>query len=220
MSSPSIKTSPRLTPIDSDSLGLRHIGAAVDHQPLDLNRAFDGRDDGGKLQQEAVARRLDDAASSPRHWARRLAMLAHRARRARLVLAHEPRVADDSAARIAARRRAAVIIRAARPCPGHRKWAQAAASGRVVAHRCPASAGAGNGEGRVEGEADLDGGMRLVQSAKLREGGGQLKMWIRTISIGLDRPPEPLGRLLPTTEVQLRHARRASSRYKPAYRAD
>ena len=44
---------------------------------------------------------------------------------------------------------------------------------RVVAHRRPDGAGAGDGEGRVEREAGLDCGMRLVQSTKLREGGGQ-----------------------------------------------
>jgi hypothetical protein len=44
--------------------------------------------------------------------------------------------------------------------------------GRIVAHRGPEGAGTGDGEGRVEREAGLDGGTRLVQSAKLREGGG------------------------------------------------
>ena len=39
---------------------------------------------------------------------------------------------------------------------------------RVVAHRRPSSAGAGDGEGRVEREAGLDGGTRLVKSTELR----------------------------------------------------
>ena len=34
---------------------------------------------------------------------------------------------------------------------------------------------AGDGEGRVERETGLDCGTRLVESTKLREGGGQLK---------------------------------------------
>src|SRR5271170_8296421 len=38
---------------------------------------------------------------------------------------------------------------------------------RVVAHRRPIGAGAGDGERRVEREAGLDGGIRLVQSVKL-----------------------------------------------------
>ena len=46
----------------------------------------------------------------------------------------------------------------------------------VVAHRRPGGAGAGDGEGRVEREAGLDCGMRLVKATKLREGGGQLKI--------------------------------------------
>ena len=46
---------------------------------------------------------------------------------------------------------------------------------RVVAHRRPDGAGAGDGEGRVERETGLDRGMRLVKSTKLREGGGQTK---------------------------------------------
>ena len=77
-------------------LCLRHIGVALDHQLLDRDRAFDGGDNRGKLQQHAVARRLDDAPAVARDdRPRRLAMLAHRPRRARLVLAHEARVAND-----------------------------------------------------------------------------------------------------------------------------
>ena len=50
----------------------------------------------GKLQQQPVAHRLDDAAAALRHQRpRRLAMLAHRPRRPRLVLAHQAGVADD-----------------------------------------------------------------------------------------------------------------------------
>ena len=40
--------------------------------------------------------------------------------------------------------------------------------------------------------------MRLVKSSKLREGGGQRKIWMRIISVGLERPSKPLNRLLVT----------------------
>jgi|SRR5271165_2300371 len=75
---------------------------------------------------------------------------------------------------------------------------------RVVAHRRPGGAGARDGEGRVEREASLDGGMRLVESTKLREGGAQHKMWLRIISVGLDRPSKPRDRLVPAAELVLR----------------
>ena len=60
-----------------DALGLGRLGVALDHQFLDRDRAFDRGDDGGKLQQQPVARRLDDAAAEARHdRPRRLATLA------------------------------------------------------------------------------------------------------------------------------------------------
>ena len=65
-----------------------------------------------------------------------------------------------------------------------------------VAHRRPGSADAGDGEGRIEREAGLDRGMRLVQSTKLREGGGQLEIWKRIVPVRLDRPSTPCDRLL------------------------
>jgi hypothetical protein len=43
--------------------------------------------------------------------------------------------------------------------------------------------------------------LRLVETAKLRERAAQHKMWLRIISVGFDRPPEPWGRLLATAEV-------------------
>jgi hypothetical protein len=46
--------------------------------------------------------------------------------------------------------------------------------------------------------------MRLVESIKLRKGGGQMKIYCRIISIGLDRPATPRDRLLPTADVELR----------------
>ena len=72
------------------------VGVALDHQLLDRDRAFDGGDDGGEFQQQPVAHRLDDAPPQPRHdRPRRLAMLSHRERRPRLVLAHQAGIADD-----------------------------------------------------------------------------------------------------------------------------
>ena len=71
-------------------------GVALDHQFLDRDRAFDGGDDGGKLQQKPIARRLDDtAAVVSDDRTRCLPMLAHRSRCPRLVLTHQARVADD-----------------------------------------------------------------------------------------------------------------------------
>jgi hypothetical protein len=46
--------------------------------------------------------------------------------------------------------------------------------------------------------------MRLVHSTEMREGGGQLKVCVRIISVGLDRPSKPRGRLLVTAEVEPR----------------
>src|SRR5208283_4067932 len=77
---------------------------------------------------------------------------------------------------------------------------------RVVAHPRPGGAGAGNGEGRVERETRFNGETRLVESTKLSECGAQPKVWVRIISIGLDRPPTPRGRFLVTAEVVLRPA--------------
>ena len=76
-------------------LVLRRIGVALDHQPLDCDRAFNRGDHRRKLDQEPVAGSLDDAAAFARdERGRRLAMLPYRPRRPRLVLAHEARVAD------------------------------------------------------------------------------------------------------------------------------
>ena len=73
---------------------------------------------------------------------------------------------------------------------------------------------------RVERETGLDSGTRLVKPAKLREGGGQRKICMRIISVGLDRPSKPRNRLIVTAEMVLRDARDQSSRRKPTYRAD
>src|SRR5271155_5977473 len=77
---------------------------------------------------------------------------------------------------------------------------------RVIAQRRPKGAGAGDGEGRVERETGLDRGTRLVQATKLRKRAAQHKVWMRIISVGLDRPSKPRDRLLPKAEVILRAA--------------
>ena len=80
----------------NDALIFGSAGVALDHQPLNRDRAFDGGDDGGKLKQQAVARGLDDTSPELRHnRPRPLAMFAHHPRRPRLVLAHEARVAGN-----------------------------------------------------------------------------------------------------------------------------
>jgi hypothetical protein len=79
-----------------DAFRFGRLGVALDHHLLERDRAFDGGDDGGKLKQQAVSSRLDDAAAKACHnRSRRRAMLADRSRRARLILAHEARVADN-----------------------------------------------------------------------------------------------------------------------------
>ena len=79
-----------------DTLAIRRLGVPLDHQLLDRDRAFNRVDHGRKLKQQPIAHRLDDAPASARNeWPRRVAMLAHRTRRPRLILAHEARVADD-----------------------------------------------------------------------------------------------------------------------------
>ena len=191
-----------------DALRLRRLGVALDHQLLDRDRAFDGGDDGGKLQQQPVARRLDDAPAEARHdRPRRLAMLAHRPRRPRLVLAHQARVADDVDGEDrgeAAGRRSLLgdaglaQVFESRFELGEIRW--------VVALRRPGDPEAGDGESRVEREAGLDRGMRFVEATELREGGGQHEIRCRIISVGLDRPSEPRGRLLITAEKVRRDA--------------
>ena len=52
-------------------------------------------------------------------------------------------------------------------------WARYVGSSLIAVQ---SGAGAGDGEGRVERETGLDGGTRLVESTKLREGGGQPKI--------------------------------------------
>jgi hypothetical protein len=99
-----------------DALIIGGPGVALDHQLLDRNRAFDGGDDGGKLQQEAIADDPDDAPAVTRHdRPRRLAMLANAKRRPRLILAHQARVADDIDGEDRGEAARAVIARASPP---------------------------------------------------------------------------------------------------------
>ena len=86
--------------MDADAIDdpprLRRIDVALDHHVLDRNRAFDGGDDRGKLEQHTVAHGLDDPAAEIRNdRSRRFAMLAHRLRRPRLILAHQAGIADN-----------------------------------------------------------------------------------------------------------------------------
>src|SRR5271154_5307067 len=80
---------------------------------------------------------------------------------------------------------------------------------RVVAHRRPGSVEAGDGEGGVESETGLGCGTSLIKASKLREAGTQHKIYIRKISVGINRPPIPRDCLLPTAEVEVREARPA-----------
>ncbi len=109
--------------------------------------------------------------------ARCLAPLAHALRSARFVLAHQPRVADhvggEDRGEAAGGGHCSGTPALRMPSRMALKLGQIC---RVVAHRRPGGAGAGDGVGRVERETGLDRGMRLVESTKLREGGGQLKI--------------------------------------------
>ena len=62
-------------------------------------------------------------------------------------------------------------------------------------------------QNRVELEAGLDCGTGLADSTKLRKGDGQVKIRMRIISIGLDRPSKRRDSFLPGAEVVLRNAR-------------
>ncbi len=79
-----------------DALPLRQTRVALGEKLLDRDHALDRCDNRGKLQQHAVAHCFDDPAAERAHdWLRSFATFTHRLRCPRLVLAHEPRVADD-----------------------------------------------------------------------------------------------------------------------------
>ena len=76
-------------------------------------------------------------------------------------------------------------------------WARYVGSSLIAVQ---SGAGAGDGEGRVERETGLDRGMRLVESTKLREGGGQHEN-MDADNFGWPRSPvettRPLARKVP-----------------------
>ena len=76
---------------------LGDTGIAVDHRPLDLDRAADRIDDARKFHQHAVAGGLDDAAAMlPDLRIDELAAMRPQAlERALLVRSHQPRIARD-----------------------------------------------------------------------------------------------------------------------------
>ena len=79
-----------------DAAILRHAGVAAGHAVLDFDRAGDGVDHAGELDQHAVAGQLDDAAlvlGDPR-VDQFLAARLERGKRGGLVDAHQPAVAD------------------------------------------------------------------------------------------------------------------------------
>jgi hypothetical protein len=93
MSSPSINMDADAV---HDAFVFGRLRVALGHQLLNRHCAFNRVDDRGKLQQQPVAHRLDDPPAARRHdWPRRVAMLAHRSCRTRLILAHQARIADD-----------------------------------------------------------------------------------------------------------------------------
>ena len=75
----------------------RHVPSALRHALLQLDRAADGVDHTGELDQRAVAHELDDAAVvlGDLRLDEVPAQGLERGERARLVGRHEPRVADD-----------------------------------------------------------------------------------------------------------------------------
>ena len=87
-----------------------------------------------------------------------------------LVLTHEARAADN----VGGERRA--LFRDSGLAHAFENGLKLGQIRRVVAHRRPSGAGAGDGEGGVERETGFDGGTRLAWPAKLREGGAQHKM--------------------------------------------
>src|SRR3984885_10241484 len=77
---------------------------------------------------------------------------------------------------------------------------------RVVAHGRPGGAEGGDGEGGNEGETGFNRGTGLIEAAQLRESGAQHKIYVRKVSVCLDRPPIPRDCLFPTAKVEFRLA--------------
>jgi hypothetical protein len=74
---------------------LRNISVPFRHELLDRNGALDSGHNGGKLQEDAVARGLNDAAAMARHhWIDCCTVFTERPCGADLVGAHEPAITD------------------------------------------------------------------------------------------------------------------------------
>jgi hypothetical protein len=72
---------------------LRNISVPFRHELLDRNGALDSGHNGVKLQEDAVARGLNDAAAMARHhWIDCCAVFTERPCGADLVRAHEPAI--------------------------------------------------------------------------------------------------------------------------------
>ena len=78
---------------------------------------------------------------------------------------------------------------------------------RIVAPRCPGGPGMGECVDRVKREARLDCGTRVINSTEVRKGGGHLKIGVRIISIGFERPSIPRYGSVVTAEMELRESR-------------
>ena len=146
---------------------LWRVGVALGHHGLDRDRAFDRCDNRGKLQQHAIAHRLDEpAAERPYDRRRRLAPLADRPRRPRLVLAHEARVADD----VGGEDRGEAAGGGHSGTPALRMRSSRNSFDRPDLLRRPYR------EARVEREAGFGFGSRLFQSSKIRQRCGEEEM--------------------------------------------
>jgi hypothetical protein len=106
-----------------------------------------------------------------------------------LLLAHQARVADDVGGEDrgeAAGSGRRSLLGDSGPAEGLESAFNLDQIRRVLAHRGPGSANAGDGVDRVERETGLDCGTRLIKPTKQHESGGQIKICRRKISIGLD----------------------------------
>ena len=147
----------------------------------------------GNSSSTPVARRLDDAPAEARDDRPcRLAMLADRPRRPRLVLAHQARVADDvggeDRGEAAGGGHCSGTPALRRPSKIGSSWARYVGSSLIAVQAARARETEKVG---LSARPALTAESRLVQSAKLREGGGQTKICCRKISVGLDRPSKP-----------------------------
>ena len=188
---------------------LGDFGVALRHQLLNRDRAFDGRDDGGKLQQQPVARRANDApAFLDDQRPRGVAMLAHRLRRPRLVLAHQARVADDVDGEDRGEAAGCGHCRGPRPCACLREWARRWA--RYIGLSLIAVQAAREREivkAGLSASPALTAGRASSNRPSCASAAANKKCAMRIISVGLDGPTKPRDCLLVNAEVELRDAR-------------